>query len=348
MKPKPFFLSIVILFFTVICFAQNKSDTITIIGVGDIMPGTNFPSENFIPARKGINIFNPLISTLKNADITFGNLEGCLLNTGGTIKKCQDSTKCYAFRIPTYFSGIIKEAGFNLLNLANNHSCDFGDSGRLSTLKTLDSVGLNYAGLNSCPSVIFNKNGIKIGFCAVSPFTGTVDILKTDTIKQIIKTLDSLCDIVIVSMHAGAEGANYTHVTRQSEQFYGEDRGNVYEFAHFAIDCGADIVFGHGPHVTRAVELYKNRIIAYSLGNFCTYGRFNLKGPNGVAPVLRVTTNSKGEFIKARIISIKQEGEGGPVIDDENNALHQIIELTKIDFPETPIKIDEKGNITKK
>ena len=312
------------------------------------MPGTNFPSENFIPARKGINIFNPLISTLKDADITFGNLEGCLLNTGGTIKKCQDSTKCYAFRIPTYFSGIIKEAGFNLLNLANNHSCDFGDPGRLSTLKTLDSVGLNYAGLNSCPSVIFNKNGIKIGFCAFSPFTGTVDILKTDTIKQIIRTLDSLCDIVIVSMHAGAEGANYTHVTRQSEQFYGEDRGNVYEFAHFAIDCGADIVFGHGPHVTRAVELYKNRIIAYSLGNFCTYGRFNLKGPNGVAPVLRVTTNSKGEFIKARIISIKQDGEGGPVIDDENNALHQIIELTKIDFPETSLKIDEKGNITKK
>ncbi|MEI6123794.1 MAG: CapA family protein [Bacteroidota bacterium] len=348
MKIRPSFFVASIIILSTNLFAQKQSDTITIIGVGDFMPGSNYPTEQFLPIDSGKNIFDGIKNILTNADITFGNLEGCLLNTGGTIKKCQDSTKCYAFRIPIYFSGIIKNAGFNILNLANNHSGDFGNQGRLSTTRTLDSLGIYFAGSNSAPSVIFEKKGLKIGFCAFSPFIGTVDILKTDTIKRIIKTLDSLCDIVIVSMHAGAEGANFTNVTKQTEIFYGEDRGNVYEFAHLAIDCGADIVFGHGPHVTRAIELYKDRLIAYSLGNFCTYKRFNLKGPNGIAPIIKVKTNCKGEFIQAQIFSIKQIGEGIPVIDDTSAVLKQIIELTKNNFPETPLVIDEYGNITKK
>ena len=73
--------------------AQQKNDTLTIIGVGDIMPGTNFPSADYLPPNKGQDIFTPLAPILKNADITIGNLEGCLLNAGGTVKKCQDTTK---------------------------------------------------------------------------------------------------------------------------------------------------------------------------------------------------------------------------------------------------------------
>jgi len=338
-------LFLFLIFPVALSFAQHEP--ITIMAVGDIMPGTNFPSGNYLPADSGRTIFIPVKYILENADLTFGNLEGCLLNEGGTVKKCQDSTKCYAFRIPTYFSAIIKDAGFDMLNLANNHCGDFGDAGRLSTKASLDSTGIYYAGLNAVPTVIFEKNGLKIGFCGFSPFTGTVDILKTDTVKKIVHTLDSLCDIVIVSMHAGAEGAKYAHVTKQTEIFYDEDRGNVYEFAHMVIDNGADLVLGHGPHVTRAVELYKDRFIAYSLGNFCTYGRFNLNGPNGVAPMIKVFLSNSGEFIKAEVFSIKQTGEGGPVIDPENNALKQLIELTKADFPETPLLIDEKGEIKK-
>jgi len=346
---KLFFKSFLLLSFIVyqgsLSFAQQK--IISVVAVGDIMPGTNFPSDKYLPADSGKSIFAPVKFILENTDLTIGNLEGCLLNTGGTIKKCQDSTKCYAFRIPTYFSKIMKDAGFDLLSLANNHCGDFGDAGRHSTTATLDSTGIYYAGLNSVPSVIFEKNGLKIGYCSFSPFTGTVDILKTDTVKKIVQTLDSLCDIVIVSMHAGAEGAKYAHVTKQTEIFYDEDRGNVYEFAHLAIDNGADLVFGHGPHVTRAAELYKDRFIAYSLGNFCTYGRFNLNGPNGVAPVIKVFMNSTGEFIKAEVFSIKQTGEGGPVMDPDQNALKQLTELTRVDFHETPLMFDEKGEINK-
>jgi poly-gamma-glutamate capsule biosynthesis protein CapA/YwtB (metallophosphatase superfamily) len=311
------------------------------------MPGTNFPSAKYLPPDSGKNIFTPVLSVLKDADITFGNLEGCLMNEGGSVKKCQDSSKCYAFRIPVYFAGIIKEAGFDLLNLANNHSGDFGEAGRISTMKTLDSLGLFYAGLTTCSSVIFTCNELKIGFCGFSPFTGTMDMMAMDTVKKIVSTLDSVCDIVIVSMHAGAEGGKYNHVTRQPEVFYDEDRGNVFEFAHSVIDQGADIVFGHGPHITRAVELYKNRLIAYSLGNFCTYARFNLKDANGVAPIIKVFTNSKGEFLKAKVFSIMQTGEGGPLPDNSNEAVLQMIELTQTDFPENQLLIQKNGHILK-
>ena len=336
------------MFLPFILKGQRPTDTISIIGVGDIMPGTNFPSAKYLPPDSGKNIFAPVVNILKDADITFGNLEGCLLNAGGSVKKCQDSTKCYAFRIPAYFAGIIKEAGFDLLNLANNHSGDFGEAGRVNTMKVLDSVGLHFAGLISCPSVIVTYKDLKIGFCGFSPFTGTIDMMDMDTVKKIVSTLDSVCDIVIVSMHAGAEGGKYNHVTRQAEVFYDEDRGNVYEFAHSVIDQGADIVFGHGPHVTRAIELYKNRFIAYSLGNFCTYARFNLKDANGVAPIIKVFTNSKGEFLKAKVFSIMQTGEGGPQPDNSNAAVEQLIELTHADFPENQLMIKKNGDILKK
>ncbi len=105
--------------------------------------------------------------------------------------------------------------------------------------------------------------------------------------EEIVRHLADTCDIVIVSFHGGAEGANYQHVTKDYEMYYTENRGNVYSFAHRMIDAGADVIFGHGPHITRAVEVYNERFIAYSLGNFCTYGRFNLSGPNGIAPVIK-------------------------------------------------------------
>jgi hypothetical protein len=343
----------ILLFFSLVIFslgseAQQLKDTISIIGVGDIMLGTNFPSPDYLPADSARGLMKPLRKILQNADLTFGNLEGVLLNNGGTSKKCQDISKCYAFRMPERFVYRLTENGFDIVNVANNHSGDFGDTGRINTMKILDQAGIKYAGFASCPAVIFTLNGMRWGFCAFSPFTGTQDILKMDTAEIIVKELDSLCDIVIVSMHAGAEGAAYRHVIRQTEMFLDEDRGNVYEFSHRMIDAGADVVFGHGPHITRAVELYKDRLIAYSLGNFCTYGRFNLKGSNGVAPVIKVYTDAKGKFISAQVFSIIQPGEGGPVIDVLNSVLKELIELTNADFPETQLEIGTDGWIRKK
>ena len=318
-------------------------EKVSIIGVGDIMLGTNFPSTNYLPPANGARLLKGVDSILRSADLTFGNLEGCLLNEGGKVKKCSDPKKCYAFRMPENYVHHLVDAGFDVVSIANNHLGDFGNEGRINTQKILDSVQLNYAGLIGCPFTSFEKNGIKYGFCAFAPNTGTVDIRKIDEAEQIVKRLKDSCDIVIVSFHGGAEGKSYRHVTRKTEYFYNEDRGNVYEFSHRLIDAGADIIFGHGPHITRGIELYKNRIIAYSLGNFCTYARFNLSGHNGVAPLLKLNLTREGVFVDGRIIPIKQLGEGGPILDPLNTAIKEVIELNATDFPESPLEIDSNG-----
>ena len=151
---------------------------------------------------------------------------------------------------------------------------------------------------------------------------------------------------MIVSFHAGAEGAKHQHVTRQTETFYGENRGNVYDFSRKMIDAGGDVIFGHGPHVTRAIDIYQDRFIAYSLGNFCTYGRFNLRGVNGIAPIVKIKTDSSGKFLAGQVIPIVQPGAGGPKFDSKNRAIKVIQDLTQKDFPESQLSIDDSGIIS--
>ncbi len=109
------------------------------------------------------------------------------------------------------------------------------------------------------------------------------------------------------------------------------------------VDAGADIVFGHGPHVTRAVDIYKNRFITYSMGNFVTYRRFNLSGANGLAPIIKVFVDKDGVFHEAKVYSVNQYENKGPVLDPQNRALKKIKELTKSDFPELNIDISDEG-----
>jgi hypothetical protein len=113
------------------------------------------------------------------------------------------------------------------------------------------------------------------------------------------------------------------------------------------VDAGADVVFGHGPHVTRAVELYGERLICYSLGNFATYKRFNLRGPNGIAPIVKVYTDREGVFQRGEVVSVYQPGEGGPRIDPQERALHVLRELTSTDFPGQKLLITREGGLVK-
>ncbi|MEQ9165248.1 MAG: CapA family protein [Fulvivirga sp.] len=321
-------------------------DTVSIIGVGDIMMGTNYPDATYLPANNGKDLWSDVNGILKDADVTFGNLEGVILDEGGDAKYCKDPKICYIFRSPERLMSNIVDAGFDVMSTANNHAGDFGESGRKNTMKVLDSLKINHAGQLRQPYTTFMIDGMKYGFAAFAPNTGTVSINDLNNAKEIVAYLDSISDIVIVSFHGGAEGSKYQNVLRKNEYFYGENRGDVYKFAHTVIDAGADVVFGHGPHVTRAVEVYKKRFIAYSLGNFCTYARFNLRGDNGLAPIIKVSTNATGEFLFADITPIIQLGSGGPSIDSQKRVIRKIIELTKKDFPEVPVNIDESGRIT--
>lgn len=316
----------------------------TIIGTYDIMPGTNYPSEKYLPADNGRNLISEEVTEiLKSADVTFGNLEGAVLNEGDSPK-----TKKYLFRIPEDLTWILTHNGYDVMSLANNHAGDFVDLGRKNTMKTLDKLGIEYAGLTECPQTSFVKDGVKYGFAAFAPFRGCKNNHLKSEMTGIINNLAKENDIVIVSYHVGAEGAKATHVTRETDYFMGEDRGNVYQIARDAIDAGADIVFMHGPHVVRAVDLYKGRFIAYSLGNFCTWGRFNLNGPNGIAPIVKVEVNKEGEFQSGNIFSAHQNYAHGPWLDAQNRAVKEISRLTEEDIPEAELIIHENGRIERK
>jgi hypothetical protein len=260
--------------------------------------------------------------------------------------------------VPERYASCIKDAGFDVLSVANNHSGDFGNQARNTTAKILDSLEIAFAGWTNYPRAIFKKGNITYGFCAFAPNNGTIQLTDIEGAQSLVASLDSICDIVIVSFHGGAEGKDFQHITRQTEVFYGEDRGNVYAFAHAVIDAGADVVFGHGPHVSRAFELYQNRFIAYSLGNFCTYRGINLQGVNGLAPLVKINVSTDGSFIDGQLFPTRQINPGGvsfdtrPYVFNGINYAGEVIkviqQLTEADFPDTELKIEPDGKIVLK
>ena len=331
---------------------NDKSDEkteFTIIGVGDIMLGSNYPFEYLLP-KNDANILQNTQNILKNVDITVGNLEGTLFDNDGTPKSCNNPNVCYVFRMPSKYGTYLKQAGFDYLSIANNHSNDFGEIGIKETMKNLDNLGIKYSGIKDITeSAVLEKDGKKFGFISFSPNSATVKLNDYNYAKKLISELKSKVDIVIVMFHGGAEGANAEQITKRHEIFHGEDRGNVYEFAHFAIDNGADVIFGQGPHVTRAVELYKNKFISYSGGNFATFGKINISGSMGIAPIFKIKINNKGDFISGEIIPVRQTYKSlGPFIDSEKLAIKKIISLNKSDFPNgNGLFISEEGKINK-
>ena len=340
-------IAITLLLFCSSSYSQNDNDIVSVIGTGDIMLGSNYPSDAKLPILDGKELLREVKDILKSADVTFGNLEGCFLNKGGNVKPCKSG--CYFFRMPDRYVNYLVDAGFDVMSIANNHMGDFGAPGRENTVKVLKEAGLNYAGLKGvCETSRFEVNGVKYGFCAFAPNSGTVRITDLAYAKKLVAELKEDCDIVIVSFHGGAEGKAHNRVTKKTETFYGENRGNVYEFAHAVVDAGADIVFGHGPHVVRAAELYKDRFIIYSLGNFCTAGDFNITGINGYAPMVKVYTDKEGKFVKGKIYSALQKDKTGPVMDNKHSAAKEIKRLTELDFPQSDLIISEDGTIERK
>ena len=332
---------------------QTKADSlktdslISIIGVGDIMLGTNYPkTPNYLPPNKDCRpLLRNVKDILQDADLTFGNCEGVFSDDISHARSCGGSYNCYRFSMPEKFADCFVEAGFDVVSIGNNHVGDLGAYGRKNTVKVLKSKGIHFAGLATHPYTVFEKDGITYGFTAFAPNDGTNKFYDTKNAVKIVKMLDSLADIVIVSMHIGAEGSKYQHLTKKTEYFLGQNRGNPYKFARLVIDAGADIVFGHGPHVTRAVDIYKNRFIAYSMGNFATYRRFNLSGANGLAPIIKVFVDKNGTFDHAKVISVYQADGKGPRLDTNNGALKKIQQLTKSDLPDLKIDISNDGII---
>jgi poly-gamma-glutamate capsule biosynthesis protein CapA/YwtB (metallophosphatase superfamily) len=339
--------------------SSKPIDAITIAAVGDIMMGSTSINDSFLPPNDGRDMLKQVASVLSAADITLGNLEGPLLE-GGKSEKCPevkpDPTKppqpprCFAFRVPTRYGQYLKDAGFDVFNLANNHASDFGEYGRASTRKVLDDLGIKYAGGDKArfSTAYLDVKGATVAVIGFDHNPVSPNVNDLDEAKRLVTAAKKKAQIVIVTFHGGAEGEGSQHVPRQTELFVGEKRGNLPLFAHTVIDAGADLVLGHGPHVLRGMEIYKNHLIAYSMGNFATYGMFNLKGVQGTTAIFQIKLTPEGEFAAGKIIPVRQEGRGGPVLDNTGAAIRKLRELSTADFGANAPKIEDDGTVLTK
>lgn len=311
--------------------AVRIAPVITVTAVGDILMGTDHPSPK-LPEQEGRFLFKESAEILGKADIAFGNLEGPLCDNGSPAKEPMKE-EIYVFRTPTKFVKNLADAGFDVLSLSNNHVNDFAEAGLSSTKKALKGVGIKYSS-KSGEVAEFEIKGVKIGLVAVSFGPPPRSIINPKEVLEEIEHLSKKYDLLILSIHGGKEGKLALNIKNEYEYFLGEPRGNLIEFSHEAIERGADLILGHGPHVPRAIEVYKNRLIAYSLGNFCTYGGMCLEEEKGYAPLLWVELSKNGEFIKGKIYSFIQTPPGGPKKDQQERAYALIKKLTYQDFPE--------------
>lgn len=324
-----------------------NTEPVTIAAVGDIMLGSTFPNESRMPPGDGADLLKEVTPTLSAADIAFGNLEGPMLE-GGVSAKCPPrSTRCFAFRVPTRYGQHLKAAGFDVLSVANNHAGDFGDYGRASTRQVLDGLGIKHAGSDrgQFAMAVVEAKGKKIAFIGFAHNNISPNVNELDVARQLVEQAAKRADLVVVSFHGGAEGEGAQHVPNRTEIFFGEARGNLPLFARTVIDAGADLVLGHGPHVLRGMEIYKDRLIAYSLGNFATYGWFGLAGATALSEILEVKLSADGKFLSGRIHPVKQEGRGGPQLDAAKTAIPTLRNLSLIDFPNSAPKIADDGTI---
>lgn len=328
----------------------TNKEPITIAAVGDIMMGSPFPNDSRMPPNDGADLLKESTPILSAADIAFGNLEGPMIDSGISAKCRPGSTQCFAFRVPTRYGKYLKEAGFDVMSVANNHAGDFGLAGRTSTQKVLDEQGIKYAGSLDPPATIayLEAKGKRVAMIAFGHNNGMPSINDLPGARQLVAEAKKKADIIIVSFHGGAEGTDRQNVPNRNEIFLGENRGNLPAFTHAVIDEGADLVLGHGPHVMRGMEMYKERLIVYSMGNFCTYGWFGLAAETALSEIVEAKLDWDGKFLGGKINAVKLEGKGIPVLDKSGQSIKVVRNLSTTDFGVNAPKIADDGTITPK
>jgi Bacterial capsule synthesis protein PGA_cap len=317
---------------------------ITLSATGDIIMGS---APNRLPANGGKGFFNSVEAGLKS-DLVMGNLEQPITDDTGA-SKCGSPPRanCFAFRSPPSYAAHLKDAGFELMNTANNHSKDFGTNGYRNTVTALTKAGLKYTGQQDQITVV-TVQGIKVAVIGFSPYAGANNLNDLPHSRAIVQRAKQRADLVVVQVHMGAEGSDKNHVKPGSELFFGENRGDPIAFSHAVIDAGADVVIGHGPHVLRGMQFYKGKLIAYSLGNFAGGGK-TLSG-SGVLKyggILHVTLTSDGKFAGGEFLSTYMSAAGVPTRDTANERGRSLVKaLSADDFGSTAATIGKDGSIS--
>ncbi|HTR69259.1 MAG TPA: CapA family protein [Mycobacteriales bacterium] len=315
-----------------------KGRSIEIAAVGDTELG-NTPTLPSHPKRYLAAVDRTLRG---HADIVFGNLEGTLTSASGSKCGAGNGGNCFAFRTPPRYARYLAQDGFTVLNNANNHSHDFGSVGLRQTIRAIHRAGMKQTGLPGEITVI-HVHGVAVAFVAFAPYSNTADLLNLKSAAHLIRRARNAAGVVVVYMHAGAEGADRDHVTGHEEYYVGEDRGNPERFAHLAIRNGASLVIASGPHVVRGMQFYRHRLIAYSLGNFANFHNFASGGILSDSAILHVTLSRDGAFRSGRLFSVVLDGSGHPALGGGTVGL--VRRLSREDFGSSRARLGTAGVI---
>ncbi len=288
------------------------------------------------------------VTHLLEGDVVLGNLEGTLA-TGGASKCGQgEDGSCFAFRTPPALAGHLRSAGFTVMNLANNHSFDYGQQGLDETLAALDDADLLSTGTAGSVATQTVRRAasvrpVEVAVLGFAPYPQTDPLLDIPAARALVERADAQADVVIVTFHGGAEGSGAVHVRPGEETYLGERRGDSIAFSRGVVDAGADLVLGHGPHVMRGMEFYRGRLIAYSLGNFATYRGLSTAGVLALSGVLQITLAGDGRFVSGRLRPAFVTASGAPT--PGGAAIEHVRALSRQDFGASAPRIDDAGRI---
>jgi hypothetical protein len=316
---------------------------------GDVMLGNNLDtlwaaraSERLgwrvPPFPDADSLLAPLRPLVRDADVVLFNIEGAI-GDGPAERKCRPgSTTCYAFRQPPNVAASLARFAYPaamVANVANNHSMDAGPDGFTLSSRQLQDAGVFVTGADSLPTPIPMLGGDTLAVLGFSPFRAGPDPRDLDAVQRLVARAAARYRWVVVTMHTGAEGAAAQRTPNATELFLGEDRGNSVAIARTAVDAGASLVIGHGPHVLRAHEWRGDALVVYSLGNLLTYGPFNLREPSNIGAIACARLDGEGRVEEAEIRSTWLRPPGIVAPDPTGRGAALVDSLSRLDFPAT-------------
>jgi len=294
-----------------------------------------------VPADGGAGYF-AAVRPWFSQDLVTGNLEQVISDDTG-YDKCGSRENCLEFRSAPETARYFGD--FDIVNMANNHTSDFGQVGYANTRANLASNDVRAEG-NPDEIVCTTVGDSTVAMIGFAPYRGTNRVTDLRHVRELVRAAAASADIVVVQAHMGAEGPKANVVKPGTEWMFGENRGDPEAFSHAAIDAGADLVLGHGPHSLRGMEFYHQRLIAYSLGNFGGGGVFGEDPATRYGVYLDASLRSDGSFLRAKLRSVHfDDGEGAPQPDPDNRAAQLVGEFSQRDFPHTSPMIESDGTV---
>ena len=314
---------------------------LTLVWGGDVTLGSAYG----MPPHRAVGMLAHVRAPLRRADVAAVNLEGTL--SAGGIPKCPPgkSPTCFPFQAPASHAAALRRAGIDIVNLANNHAWDYGAQGMGQTVLALRD---HHVRLTGRPGEItyMDLRRARVAFIGFSAYPWTASIRDLPGAQALIREAGRRANVVVAFIHAGGEGGAETHTPDADEQAFGEQRGNARAFAHAAVDAGADVVLGSGPHVLRGLELYRGRLIAYSLGNLAGWHNFSLAGPARLSGLLRVRLGRRGAFRSGRLTALELAGPGVPRPDTGHAAARLVAGVSRADFGAGAVRVAPAGGLT--